>query len=93
VEGGQKMIHLGETAKSMHNEPWVWLFLGTLFLVLGLILVIRPRKTNATLNKVLQAGFPFPAPDLPVGLRIASGCLFLVGAAIFLSAALFTWLG
>ena len=76
----------------MHNEPWVWLIFGAIGLVPGLILVIRPRKTNETLNKVLQAGFPFPAAYLPVGLRIAGGCLCLVIAAIFLSVALVTWL-
>jgi hypothetical protein len=86
------MFHLGETAKTMHNQPWIWLIFGAACLIPGLVLVIRPRKTNATLNKVLQAGFPFPAPDLPVGLRIAGGCLLLVLGAIFLSAALFTWL-
>ena len=81
------MIHMKEAAIALADSPWQWGIGGLFALAAGLVLVIWPRKSGETWQKITQATSPWPVPKALVGVTIAAGCLFLVIAAVFFYAA------
>jgi hypothetical protein len=62
-------------------SPWMLSVVGLVALILGLLIVIWPRKANEVIWRSNQAFRPWRVRKPPFGFAVAFGCLLLVVAA------------
>jgi hypothetical protein len=78
------MFRIDEILKATGPSPWIFGIVGLFALSVGLVFVMRPRKSGETLWRITQATRPWHVRKVPVGLSIAFGCLgLLIAAAMF----------
>jgi len=82
------MLHLVEHVKPVADSPWFWGILGSFALIVGLLLVIRPKQSGERWWRLQQAIQPWPLPKWPWGFTLAAGCLALGVGLCFLGV---TW--
>jgi len=79
------MLEIVGLARNVPPQTWGFGVIGLVVLVIGLVLVIWPRKANEIMWTINQAMRPWPMRKPPVGSAIAIGCLALVLATIMLT--------
>jgi hypothetical protein len=88
--GRQKVVGMEEPVKAFATSFWTWGIGGLFALTVGLLFVIRPRKSGEIWWKITQATRPWRVRKVPLGVNIAVGCLGLLIAAAFFYAAWIT---
>jgi uncharacterized membrane protein HdeD (DUF308 family) len=80
------MLHFEEPVKALTISPWLFGVGGVIALAIGLLFVIRPRKSGKVWWKIQQGMSPYRVPKelYGRGAVIAVGCLALLIAAAFL---------
>jgi hypothetical protein len=65
------------------GEAWPFVVVGMIALVLGLLFLIRPRRSGEVWRSLSPYG---GKKEISIGWIIANGCLFMLIAVAFLSA-------
>jgi hypothetical protein len=78
-------IALTRTQPVPADFPWIFGAFGIVALAVGIICVSRPRQSGEAWWRFTQATRPYPVPKVPLGIMIATGCLFVVIGLVMLS--------
>lgn len=67
--------------KAVASSPWPLVVGGLILLVLGLLVITRPRKSGEVFRKLNQAFRPWKLGPTPVPLMVVLGCCALLMGA------------
>ena len=78
------MILVLLTQRAVDPSPWPWAVGGLVTMAVGLLLIIRPRKSREIIHTINQALRPWEIRPAPLPLIVVVGCFaLLLGAGFF----------
>jgi hypothetical protein len=75
---------MGQAVIAANSSAWGWGIAGLFALIVGLVLVIRPRRAGEIWRRAVQATRPWRVVRMPVGVIVAAGCISLAVAVVFI---------